>query len=70
MMTESAAPYEQTPFERINAESCAFAGIIEYDFKLDMVSAFLKTRALNASQVQPKKTGTAEDTGAEDKMAR
>lgn len=64
-----AAPHEQTPFERIHSEGCAFAGIIEYDFKLDMVSTFLKTRALNSAQAQPKKSGTA-DTGVDEKMTR
>jgi hypothetical protein len=38
--------YSQTPFERVSNECCAWAGIIEYDFKLDMAGALLESRRL------------------------
>jgi len=39
------ATYSQTPFERVSAEGCAFAGLIEYDFSMDFLEEFLATKA-------------------------
>mmetsp|Transcript_36820 Transcript_36820/g.71855 ORF Transcript_36820/g.71855 Transcript_36820/m.71855 type:complete len:358 (+) Transcript_36820:280-1353(+) len=41
------ATYSQTPFERVSKECCAWAGLLEYDFKLDLTQELLESRKLN-----------------------
>mmetsp|Transcript_50250 Transcript_50250/g.120389 ORF Transcript_50250/g.120389 Transcript_50250/m.120389 type:complete len:353 (-) Transcript_50250:22-1080(-) len=60
------ATYSQTPFERVSKELCAWAGMLEYDFKLDLTQELLESRRLAMANSQADMTTATVKTVGEE----